>query len=186
MIFRFWVARLNVVNQTPLTAIKSLIGTPTVEAVVQTSHDGKLIIRREFPVSPNKWHEVVADHTVIDDGGVFSDSDNRDVMPGYNYVEISDQEAADSSKRLESENISDTTKRVRGYSVPWDDDFPLDTSGGSWVAIVDNGVLVERVTETWKNLLTVPALFPNLFMTVTCRAMSLHYLSPGWRMILAK
>lgn len=135
----------NVNNLTPLSAIRALVGSSSVEAVVQTSPDGKLIIRREFPVSPTRWHEVVADHTIYDDGDVFSDADDRDVMPGYNYVEISDEDEQGATKRLEHEDISDTEKRVRGYSVPWEDDFPLDTSGGEWVSIADNGAMTEEI-----------------------------------------
>lgn len=137
----------NVVNQTPLTAIKALVGSPSVEAVVQSSHDSKLIIRREFPTSPTRWNEVKADHVIHDDGGVFSDAVTIDVQPGYNYVEISDQQESNSTKRLEPEDISTTEKRVRGYSVPWEDDFPLDTSGGSWVSIVDNGAKTELIED---------------------------------------
>lgn len=137
----------DVNNQTPLAAIKALVGTPSVEAVVQSSPDGKIIVRREFKHSPTKWPEVVADHVIYDDGGVFSDSDDRDVMPGYNFVEITSLEESDSSKRLEKEKISATAIRVRGFSVPWQDTFPLNTSGGSNVSIVDNGIKTEAIPE---------------------------------------
>lgn len=139
--------KFNVNNQTPLTAIKALVGTPSVEAVIQSSPDGKLIVRREFKHSPTEWQTAQPDHVIYDDGGVFSDSDDLDVMPGFNYVEITDEEEKDSTKRLEKENISATAIRVRGFSVPWQDTFPLNTSGGSNVSIVDNGIKTEAITE---------------------------------------
>lgn len=143
--FPVYGGKFNVKNQTPLTAIKTLVSA--VGAITGASPDGKLIVRREFKHSPTIWDTVVADHTVLDDGGVFSDSDDLDVMPGYNFVEITDEEESDSSKRLEQEKISATAIQVRGYSVPWEDTFPLDTSGGSSVGIVDNGIKTEVITE---------------------------------------
>lgn len=130
-------------SETPLAGIRKIIGV--VEAVVNSAPDGTLIVRREMPVTPGEWATHSADHTIADDGGLFADSDDRDITPDYNVIEISNQMSSDASKRLEEEQISSTAKRVRGFCVPWEEDFYLETSGGLWVSIQDNGVIIAPV-----------------------------------------
>lgn len=134
-------------NETPLAVIKKLVGG-SVEAIVQTSHDGTIIVRREFPVSPAKWLETPADYTISDDGGVFTDSEVDDIEGIYNMVTVTDRMESDESLRLEQELVSVYEKIVCGYQVPWAGDFVLRTSGGLWVDILDDEIVEEEITET--------------------------------------
>jgi hypothetical protein len=131
-------------DETPLAGLRKLAGV--VGGILQTGPTNTLIIRKADPVAPKDW-ATTTPAWVIDDSGMFSDSESEDISSLYNVITVTNQSTGDSSIRFETEEVDRYRHRVKGYRVPWVD-FNLGTSGGSWVTIEDGGVVEESITET--------------------------------------
>jgi len=133
-----------VTDQTPLEGLRALAAI--VGGIVQSGPDNSLILRRADVVPPTQWASSLPAWT-IEDSGIFSDSESEEQSNLYNVITVTNQSETAETVNFEIEDLSDYRKRVKGYRTPWVD-FGLATSGGSWVTIVDDGVVEAEITET--------------------------------------
>jgi hypothetical protein len=142
-------ATLYAGGETPLTIIRKL--TEVVGGVLQSSPDGTLICRPEYPVSLPDRATATPDFYLTDQDNFFSVDSTPEIRDGFNKFLISDQDqsAADTGLTLEQRDIDELTKEVLVYRVPWTGQaISLRTSGGGWVSIIDEGVTTEILAET--------------------------------------
>lgn len=133
-----------VTDQTPLEGLRALAAI--IGGIVQTGPGNSLILRRADVVPPTQWASSLPAWT-IEDSGIFSDSESEEQSNLYNVITVTNQSETAETVNFEIEDLSDYRKRVKGYRTPWVD-FGLATSGGSWVTIVDDGVVEAEITET--------------------------------------
>jgi hypothetical protein len=119
--------------------------------VLQSAPGGALICRPEYPHSLPERSTATPDFYLTDQDNFFSVDSQPEIRDGFNRFLISDQgqAAADTGMTIEVRDVDSMTKEVLVYRVPWSGlDITLHTSGGSWVEIVDEGVLSETMIET--------------------------------------
>ncbi len=126
----------------PIDAIREL--SDAVGAYLQSDPDGTLVVKH-FPRLDQLADQVA--YSLSDVDHFFEVSEEPVKAPGYTAVVISDQNEASDSLRLETEDIDSRTKEVRGYQTPWDGDFGLTHTGGSWVYISSQGARLRTETE---------------------------------------
>jgi len=134
-------------NETPLDIIRKIVGA--AGGVIQSAPDGSLICRSEYPISVPAWVTSPPDFYLTDMDNYFSVDSTPVIRDGYNKYLISNEDVGGSGLTLEQRDIDSMTKEVLVYRVPWDDSkvTTLETSGGSWVSIIDEGVRTEQLTE---------------------------------------
>ena len=133
-----------VTDEAPLSGLRKLAGI--IGAILLTSADNALIIRMPDAVPPAEWATCVPSTVISDNGGLFADAESEEESMRYNCITVSNQQESESGARFEIDDITEYRKRVKGYRIPWAD-FALATSGGLWVAIEDDGVRTEQITE---------------------------------------
>lgn len=130
-------------EETPLAILRRLAAA--VGAVIQSHPDGSMVALPSYPVRLPDWPAAAIDATLSDDG-VFTAREEYDHRPGYNRYLISDELTSADSVRLESEDIDQQRKVVRGYRTPWGD-ISLRHTGGSWVGVNAQGAEEREVEE---------------------------------------
>ena len=121
-------------------------------AILQTKPDGTLVMRYKYPVSPTQYDSITPDAYLTDLVDMFSVSESREVMPGYNSVVVTDQDYQASQKWTIKEISRDDIAGAVVLAVityPFVDVVNLQTSNDpSQVSITYEGIVEEEVTET--------------------------------------
>jgi hypothetical protein len=145
-----WFIPPNILQSNGESAI-SLIRRIVAAAggIVQTSPAGVLVCRPEYPVSVGEWSSAVPDLELTDQDDFFSIDPSPDPRPGYNVFFLTNQSLAADGVSLDIVNVSATQNELRVSMLPWSDTARviMHHSGGSWVQVVDQGVVVETITE---------------------------------------
>jgi len=129
-----------------ISVIKKIVAA--AGGVVQTNPAGELICRPEYPVSVNNWESAAPDIELTDQDDFFQITPNPAQRPGYNMFLITDQSLdGDDGLTMEIIKESKTRNKIRVRMVPWDDGVRINMlhSGGSWVGIVAQGVVVDTI-----------------------------------------
>ncbi len=134
-------------GDTAMTVIKRIVNAGG--GVVQTSPDGMLVCRPEYPVSVDKWITTEPDIELTDQDDFFQIMPQEDPRDGFNRFFISDEQLGSDGLTIDEVQISARKKEVRVFMVPWDATATiiLHHSGGSWVSIVADGVRESEETE---------------------------------------
>lgn len=139
--------RLQTNSEPPIELIRKLV--VAAGGVMQTSPDGVLICRPEYPVSVNRWETSAPDIELTDQDDFFQVDPQPDPRGGHNIFYLSDQELSSDGLTPEIITISEFEVEVRYYNLPWDDslEISLAHSGGDWVTIVNQGVVEELIEK---------------------------------------
>lgn len=132
-------------DESPMALLHKLAAA--VGAMVQSCPDGSLQVAAAYPEPVSQWVTSPVAATMLERLSWFDLSPVFEHRPGYNRFLISDQLTTAESLRLEEEAISETRKEIRGYQTPWEGNFSLWHTGGSWVVIEPMGVEERQVTE---------------------------------------
>lgn len=141
-------------GETPLAFLRRW--AEQLGGILQTTPAGALEVKYDYEVSPpptyngrENWDTVAPAAYLSDLDNFFTIAENPDSRDGFNRYSVSDQLTSANTVRLESETISATVKKIKGFVTPWDDarEFVLTTSGGDWVQIEPLGVGTEELTE---------------------------------------
>ena len=140
-------ATLYANNETPLAIIRKIVAA--VGGILQTSPEGLLICRPEYPLTLPDWPTATPDFYLTDMDNFFSVDSTPVIREGYNRYLVSNQDAATAGLTLESTDITATSKKIRVYQVPWNEaaTINLQTSGGDWVSIIADGIHTEEITD---------------------------------------
>ena len=134
--------------ETPLAVIRKIVAASG--GLLQTSPAGELLCRAEYPLPLPSWPTATPAHYLTDMDNFFSVDSTPEIRDGYNKFLVADQDAAaDLGLTLDQIDIDEHKKEVRVYQVPFHPAavIALQTSGGSWVGIVSEGIVVETLTE---------------------------------------
>lgn len=132
-------------NETPIQIIRKIIRD---RGVMQDNASGKTIsIVKEYAISPPKWIESAADYTLSDLDDIETISEQEDERSGVNKIIVTNQLSSDKRLYISDEQINSYTRHVKGYRTPWIETFTLDHSGGSWVSIINNGIINELIEK---------------------------------------
>lgn len=117
--------------------------------IVQTSPAGVLVCRAEYPVSVGEWPSATPDLELTDQDDFFQIDPSPDPRPGYNVFFLTNQSLAADGVSLDIVNVSATQNELRVSMLPWSDSarVVMHHSGGSWVQVVDQGIVIETITE---------------------------------------
>jgi len=132
-------------DKTPLETIKDIAHAGG--AIIQTELDGTITVEPLYVVGVPDWEGAVVDYSLSDSLDFLNTSETFDHRLGYNRFLVSDQLTSQTTTRLEEENISDTSKYIRGYKTPWTDNFSMRHSGGNWVTVEQLPIEVAEKTE---------------------------------------
>lgn len=135
-------------DEAPIDLIRRILPD---EAVLQSGPEGDVLyIQWETEVAVPLWFSVPPAATIDDLTGFMQTSETGDRQPGYNRIDIIDQQTAEDQSQLVQEQIDGQTIEVRQYLSPWDDAiaFELKHTAGSHVSIEPFGVVTRSVTET--------------------------------------
>lgn len=133
-------------DQTPLELLRVLAAAAGAE--LQSLPDGTLLVAPLYPLSLPAWDEATVAATMVDRIHLAQIDADFEYRPGYNRFLLTDRLTATASLRLEEEQLTETSRLVRGYQVPWDGAFTLRHTGGSWVTVEPLGVLERTEVET--------------------------------------
>ncbi len=133
-------------SETPLQVIRKI--KDAVGGVLQSSKDGKLIVRYEYPDPVLEYDDLEPDYFLAANEDFFSVNSAPEINDEFNKFLISNQNSSSVGNRIESIDIDSTTKEVRIYQIPFNQDsnISLGTSGGGWVSIQNKGVVSETIT----------------------------------------
>lgn len=123
--------------------------TEAVGGIIQTTPDGTLICRPEYPVSVDKWPTAPPDYHLTDQDDFFQVDHAPEIRDGYNMYLVSDQQLGSTGLTIETETISATQTEVRVYQVPFDaaTTVVLYHSGDqARVSITAEGMVEETIT----------------------------------------
>lgn len=134
-------------NEPPIDIIRKIVSA--AGGVIQSSPNGNLICRAEYPNTVTSWNTTAPDYYLTNMDNYFSVDSTPDIRQGFNKFLITDKNLGETGLTIEQRDINSTTKEILVYRVPWSDSIKifLETSGGSWVSIVDEGVKTETITE---------------------------------------
>lgn len=140
-------ATLYANNETPLAIIRRLV--EAVGGILQSLPDGTLLCRPEYPLDTVAWEGATPEYYLSDGDNFFSVDPAPEPRAGYNRFLIADRETASGvAMAMTPIDISASVKELRVSRVPWDSaDVGLDTSGGWWVSIIEEGVAEEEVED---------------------------------------
>ncbi|MCP4370033.1 MAG: LamG domain-containing protein, partial [Deltaproteobacteria bacterium] len=128
-------------DETPLAVIKTIVNA--VGAIIQTKPNGDMLIISKYPVSPTLWDNNTLIPVAIfsSDTDLVSVNETIEVNTGLNAFVITDQGSSAANITLSEIDVDSTTKIIRGFQIPFDEDVPLElvTSGGPFVSIVPEG-----------------------------------------------
>jgi hypothetical protein len=134
-------------GETPLAVIRKIVGA--AGGIIQSSPAGNLICRTEYPITVPNWSTASPDFYLTDSDNFFSVSSKPDIRDGFNRFSISDQDEGTQGLTLEEVTINSTTKHILVYQVPFvaSDVIVLRTSGGTWVGVINEGVIIEDILD---------------------------------------
>jgi len=140
---------LLVTDQTPLEIIRNIVAS--VGAIIQTEPNGEITIEPAYPVAVPDWNTVTPAYVLSDAFDFLTTNENYEHKPGYNRYKIGDELTEESNLRIEEEPLTKTSKFIRVYQVPWQDNFIFDHTGGDWITYTDEGienrVIQEEIVE---------------------------------------
>lgn len=131
-------------DQTPLSVIRDIVAA--AGAIIQTEPNGEITIEPLWPIPIPDWPTNTPVYVLSDALDFFTTGENYEHKPGYNRYLIENEDTSDNTIRFEEETLSETTKHVRVYQVPWTGIFDITHTGCSWVILSDEGV-EERIVE---------------------------------------
>lgn len=134
-------------KESPLEIIRKIVSA--AGGVLQSSPSGSLICRAEYPLPIPLWQTSSPSLYLTDMDNFFSVESEFELRDGYNKFLITDESPSRNGFTLETKDIDRRTKNVLVYFTPWDNDkkVVLETSGGTWVTIIDEGISEEEITE---------------------------------------
>jgi hypothetical protein len=138
--------RLSVEDSDPYSALKAL--ADAVGGVIESLHDGNIIVRPRYPVSPMNYPTAVPDEIFTDSADNLSITENYEHRPYYNSFEIGDSEPEAANDRIEfiPDEFDPTVGVLRAYLYPWrPDEVRLISTGPA--SVVLSGKAAKSRTE---------------------------------------
>lgn len=140
------VNTLVAADQTPLELIQQIVEAGG--GLVEADEDGNMVCRPKWPVNLPDYATTTPELYLTDQDNFYTVASQTMKKPGYNNFFISDQTPSAEGLTIEVREVSATRKEVLVFQVPWEsDDIRLRTSGGSNVAIYEDGVVVELIED---------------------------------------
>jgi hypothetical protein len=134
-------------GESAISIIKRIVAA--AGGLVQTSPAGVLVCRPEYPVSVNEWSSAAPAFELTDQDDFFSIDPSPDPRPGYNVFFLTNQSLASDGVSLDIVQRSATENELRVLMLPWSDTARviMHHSGGSWVQVIDQGIVIETIEE---------------------------------------
>jgi len=134
-------------GETPIALIKKI--STAIGGIIYTEGDGTLVIAPKHKTPPPLYDINTVDFSVSDLDDIFTLTESREVKPGYNQVEVTDEPESDGSV-ISIEQISmDTINLIAHLRVtifPFVPSIILLTSHNS-ISIVTSDPIEEELTE---------------------------------------
>ena len=135
-----WIAA----SEPPLSLLQKLASA--VGAIILPMPDGSISVQPLYPVPVPEWAISKAEKAISTVLDVFSIETSGEHKDGLNSIQISDQEEAADTIRIEEDTDKklSTTTQVLVYQTPWTDDFSLTHRGDDSTARIDPMGIEER------------------------------------------
>ena len=135
-----WIAA----SEPPLSLLQKLASA--VGAIILPMPDGSISVQPLYPVPVPEWAISKAEKAISTVLDVFSIETSGEHKDGLNSIQISDQEEAADTIRIEEDTDKklSTTTQVLVYQTPWTDDFSLTHRGDDSTARIAPMGIEER------------------------------------------
>lgn len=135
-----WIAA----SEPPLSLLQKLASA--VGAIILPMPDGSISVQPLYPVPVPEWAISKAEKAISTVLDVFSIETSGEHKDGLNSIQISDQEEAAETIRIEEDTDKklSTTTQVLVYQTPWTDDFSLTHRGDDSTARIAPMGIEER------------------------------------------
>lgn len=132
-------------NVSPISFIKKLVGAGGINAILQSSNDGKLIVCYRDKQSPANYS--APDFTITDKNYISPLSESIDLRKKYDYVSIGNESTGSTKPKVTIKTVQDGTDiLIKVYVNPFQS-IELNHAGLSFIDAVYQGVFTESITD---------------------------------------